>query len=131
MRLIVFNQRTNISRKHGVAVVQETTCKEQSRTLKVEGTHLTMPVLMNVEKEEFMFNLMTEADLSKELRVSIALLRRWRLEKRGPLFIKVGALVRYRPEDIQSWLGGLPTGGERTASSGAEDLKFQQLKSAC
>lgn len=58
-----------------------------------------------------MSNLMTEDDVSKRLNVSIASLRRWRLERRGPLFIKVGSLVRYRPEDLEFWLAALPTGG--------------------
>ena len=35
----------------------------------------------------------------------------WRLERRGPVFVKIGQLVRYRPEDLESWLKALPTGG--------------------
>ncbi len=58
-----------------------------------------------------MSNLMTEDDVSKRLNFSIASLRRWRLEKRGPLFIKVGSLVRYGPDDLEVWLSALPTGG--------------------
>jgi predicted site-specific integrase-resolvase len=54
---------------------------------------------------------MTEEDVSKRLNVSVASLRRWRVEGRGPLFIKVGSLVRYRPEDLEFWLAALPTGG--------------------
>ena len=42
-------------------------------------------------------NLLTECDVSERLHVSVASLRRWRLENRGPRFIKVGSLVRYRP----------------------------------
>jgi len=34
-----------------------------------------------------------------------------RLTKRGPAFLKVGALVRYSPEDLDAWLASLPTGG--------------------
>jgi hypothetical protein len=60
-----------------------------------------------------MLNLLTESDVAKQLHVSLALVRRWRLEKRGPTFLKVGALVRYRPEDLESWLTTLPTGGNR------------------
>jgi hypothetical protein len=56
-------------------------------------------------------SLLTETDVSKQLRVSLACLRRWRLEKRGPVFVKIGQLVRYRPEDLESWLQKLPTGG--------------------
>ena len=62
-----------------------------------------------------MLNLMTEEDVSKRLNVSVASIRRWRLQSRGPLFIKVGSLVRYRPEDLESWLGVQPTGGNSPA----------------
>jgi len=59
-----------------------------------------------------MINLQTEKQVSKQLNVSVASLRRWRLLKRGPQFIKVGSLVRYRPEDIERWLSDLPIGGD-------------------
>jgi excisionase family DNA binding protein len=58
-----------------------------------------------------MSNLMTEDEVSKRLNVSVASLRRWRLLKRGPQFLKVGSLVRYQPADVDAWLGSLPTGG--------------------
>lgn len=55
--------------------------------------------------------LLTETDVSKQLRVSLAALRKWRVSNRGPQFVKMGPLVRYRQDDIDSWLGGLPVGG--------------------
>ncbi len=55
--------------------------------------------------------LYTEQDVAEQLHISLASLRRWRLEKRGPRFIKVGSLVRYRPEDLEEWLLEQPTGG--------------------
>jgi len=58
-----------------------------------------------------MNTLLTEEEVAKRLHVSLASIRRWRLERRGPQFIKVGSLVRYRPEDLESWLSSLPTGG--------------------
>lgn len=58
-----------------------------------------------------MLNLLTEYDVAQRLHVSLASLRRWRLERRGPRFIKVSSLVHYRPEDVEEWLAGLPTGG--------------------
>lgn len=58
-----------------------------------------------------MFDLLTEQEISKRLAVSLASLRRWRVLGKGPAFIKVGSLVRYRPEDLDAWLGSLPTGG--------------------
>lgn len=60
---------------------------------------------------EIMVNLMTEQEVSKRLNVSVASLRRWRLLGRGPAFLKIGSLVRYRPEDLDRWLASLPTGG--------------------
>ena len=56
--------------------------------------------------------LMTEDEVAKRLNVSVASLRRWRLLGKGPVFIKVGSLVRYRAEDLDSWLAAtLPQGG--------------------
>jgi excisionase family DNA binding protein len=55
--------------------------------------------------------LLTESEVSRVLRVSLATLRKWRVEKRGPRFIKIGSLVRYQLEDLREWLSALPTGG--------------------
>lgn len=63
-----------------------------------------------------MNTLLTEEDVAKQLNVSVATLRRWRLERRGPQFIKVGSLVRYRPEELEAWLAALPTGGMSAAA---------------
>ena len=58
-----------------------------------------------------MSSLMTEEDVAKRLSVSLASLRRWRLLRKGPVFVKIGSLVRYRPEDLEAWMAALPTGG--------------------
>jgi excisionase family DNA binding protein len=58
-----------------------------------------------------MQNFLTEKEVAKQISVSLASLRRWRLVDRGPRFVKVGALVRYRPEDLQQWMETLPAGG--------------------
>jgi hypothetical protein len=57
-----------------------------------------------------MATLMTEIEVAKQLHVSTASLRRWRVLKRGPAFLKIGGLVRYRPEDLEAWLNDLATG---------------------
>ena len=59
-----------------------------------------------------MSELLNETEVAKKLRVSPACLRRWRLEKRGPVFLKIGPLVRYQQEDLDAWLQSLPTGGQ-------------------
>jgi excisionase family DNA binding protein len=54
---------------------------------------------------------LTEKEVAKQIKVSLASLRRWRLMQRGPRFVKVGALVRYRPEDLEQWMASFPPGG--------------------
>ena len=59
--------------------------------------------------------LLNEHGVSGLLGVSVATVRRWRLLRQGPKFIKVGkASVRYRPEDVTTWLQSRPSGGEWT-----------------
>jgi predicted site-specific integrase-resolvase len=58
-----------------------------------------------------MLKLLTEEDVAKQLHVSLAALQRWRLEGRGPRFIKVSSKVRYRPEELEEWLVSRPGGG--------------------
>jgi len=60
-------------------------------------------------------SLMTENEVAKYLKVSVASIRRWRLVQRGPKFFKFGSLVRYRREDVERWISACPVGGERNA----------------
>jgi predicted DNA-binding transcriptional regulator AlpA len=56
--------------------------------------------------------LLTEHDVARITGLSVASVRRWRLlQEGGPKYIKIGAAVRYRPEDITAWLESRPTGG--------------------
>jgi excisionase family DNA binding protein len=48
--------------------------------------------------------LLNETDAARALNVTKACLRRWRRERRGLPFVKVGRLVRYRPEDIERFV---------------------------
>jgi predicted DNA-binding transcriptional regulator AlpA len=57
--------------------------------------------------------LLNEKQLARTLSISVASARRWRLLSQGPRFLKIGASVRYRPEDVDSWLDSRPSGGER------------------
>jgi hypothetical protein len=57
--------------------------------------------------------LHTETDVSRQLRVSLAGLRKPRVMNRGPQFVKIGPLVRYRQTDLDPWLTSLPVGGSR------------------
>ena len=72
--------------------------------------------------------LLTETDVSKQLRVSLAALRKWCVVNRWPQFLKVGSLVRYRQDDIDDWLKSLHVGGggQRTPADRSKriDVEF-------
>jgi predicted DNA-binding transcriptional regulator AlpA len=46
--------------------------------------------------------LLNEREVATSCSISVLTLRKWRSVKRGPKFIKISTLVRYRPEDIDA-----------------------------
>jgi hypothetical protein len=48
--------------------------------------------------------LWDEKETAKYLGCSVALLRRWRLLGVGVHYVKLGRLVKYRPEDIHGFV---------------------------
>lgn len=56
--------------------------------------------------------LLNEYDISRLTKMSVASVRRWRLLREGPRYLKLGSSVRYRREDVLSWLASRPGGGE-------------------
>lgn len=59
--------------------------------------------------------LLRDYEVASLLRVSVATVRRWRFWGRGPRCMKIGALVRYRQEDVEGWLESCPQRGEEVA----------------
>lgn len=68
-------------------------------------------------------SLLNEYQVANLLSMSVASIRRYRLLKRGPKFVKLGAAVRYRREDLfvmarisfdRRWLSGVPVSFEFT-----------------
>lgn len=57
-------------------------------------------------------SLLDERDVARWIRVSVATLRYWRGEGKGPRYHKVGQRVRYTQSDVQDWLNTRPAGGE-------------------
>ena len=55
--------------------------------------------------------LLNEHDVAHLTGLSVASVRRWRLLRQGPKYLKIGAAVRYKPEDISAWLESRPFGG--------------------
>ena len=56
-------------------------------------------------------NLLGEYDVARITGLSVASVRRWRLLRKGPKYLKIGAAVRYKTEDISAWIASRPTGG--------------------
>ena len=48
--------------------------------------------------------LLNEHEVADSCSISVLTLRKWRSQRRGPQYVKIGALVRYRPEDVDSWI---------------------------
>ena len=57
--------------------------------------------------------LLNEHEVARLLKVSVATIRRRRLLKQPPTWIKIGASVRYTPESISTFLKSRPSGGEQ------------------
>ena len=50
--------------------------------------------------------LLTEVQASRILSLSTRTLQAWRIQGKGPRFVRAGRAVRYRPADITSWIEG-------------------------
>ncbi len=55
--------------------------------------------------------LLNEHDVARIMGLSVASVRRWRLLRQGPKYLKIFSSVKYRPEDVAAWIGSRPTGG--------------------
>jgi predicted DNA-binding transcriptional regulator AlpA len=61
--------------------------------------------------EKTIATLLNEHDVARITGMSVASVRRWRLLRQGPKYLKIGASVRYKSEDLSEWLASRPTGG--------------------
>lgn len=48
--------------------------------------------------------LITEHDVADWLGMSVQALRRWRTERRGPAYVKMGKAVRYERAAVQTYI---------------------------
>jgi hypothetical protein len=60
-------------------------------------------------------SLLNEYDVARIVSLSVASVRRWRLLRQGPRYLKIGSAVRYKPDDVAGWLASRPSGGEQQA----------------
>lgn len=60
---------------------------------------------------------LNEHDVARITGLSVASVRRWRLLRQGPKYIKIGSAVRYKPGDIWAWLESRPSGGGQQSAA--------------
>lgn len=48
--------------------------------------------------------LLNESSVAKRLNCEVKTLQAWRCRGGGPPFVRVGRLVRYKPEDVLAWI---------------------------
>jgi len=54
--------------------------------------------------------MLNEHQVAAFVKMSVASVRRWRLLRTGPKFVKIGAAVRYRRGDVESWVDSCGAG---------------------
>jgi predicted DNA-binding transcriptional regulator AlpA len=52
--------------------------------------------------------LLNEHEVAAYLNLSVASVRRWRLFRKGPKFVKIGSAVRYKRGEVETWLNSCP-----------------------
>lgn len=59
---------------------------------------------MNKFNDQLEWKLLTPGQVADMLAIPVTTLARWRNERRELPWVKVGRVVRYRPEDVQRWV---------------------------
>src|SRR5712692_7757666 len=78
--------------------------------------------------------LLNEHDVARITGLSVASVRRWRLLRQGPKYLKIGSAVRYRLVDISAWIESRPKGGGQPQSEPGTQtvgLVFGAQRSRC
>ena len=64
--------------------------------------------------------LMTQREVKEITGLADSTLEQWRLKGKGPKFIKLGRLVRYRTSDVQNYIAGLKGFASTTEADAAK-----------
>lgn len=65
---------------------------------------------MSANDNEALAEFLDERSLCALLAISSVTATKWRAKAKGPPFIKVGRLVRYRRSDVEAWLRACTVG---------------------
>jgi predicted DNA-binding transcriptional regulator AlpA len=55
--------------------------------------------------------MLNERQVADYVNMSLGSLRKWRLYRKGPKFVKLGRAIRYRRTDVETWLSSCPGPG--------------------
>jgi len=53
-------------------------------------------------------DILNEKQVAAYLNMSVSAVRRWRLFRKGPKFVKIGSAVRYKRGDVETGMDSLP-----------------------
>jgi predicted DNA-binding transcriptional regulator AlpA len=56
------------------------------------------------ELETVQERALTEVQVAARLGASVSTLRQWRRRRIGPSFFRIGRAIRYRPEDVETYI---------------------------
>jgi predicted DNA-binding transcriptional regulator AlpA len=73
-----------------------------------KGPPAVNPAAIRPESNSKPTEMMNEHEVADFLKMSVGSIRRWRLFRTGPKFVKIGSAVRYRREDLEVWLKSCP-----------------------
>lgn len=74
---------------------------------------------MNLQNTD---KLLTQKEVKEIIGLADSTLEQWRLKGKGPKFIKLGRLVRYRLSDIDAYISGLPGFSSTTEADAAKEV---------
>ena len=66
-----------------------------------------------------MTELVTEKEAARKVKLSVATLRRRRVDGRPPKWVKLGATVRYKVEELDAWVQSCTVGDDGTKNGQA------------
>jgi predicted DNA-binding transcriptional regulator AlpA len=74
--------------------------------------------------------LLNEHDVARITGLSVGTVRRYRLLRQGPKYLKLNAAVRYRLSDLEAWLASRPVGGSVTQPDPASTGRGSEARAA-
>ena len=74
---------------------------------------------MNLQNTD---KLLTQKEVKEITGLADSTLEQWRLKGKGPKFIKLGRLVRYRLSDIEAYISGLQSFNSTTEADTVKEV---------